>query len=399
MSSIVNLPLPILDKILAIYCSGKAQKLALLASVCKSFSVPGRAVSVLNIDNSVETEGHFNVLETQFRLSRLIHLVPNVTKVKSSVEVVESTLYYWSRCVGRTLSSLEIPELKLNIVGVLHTFPILEELKVTVTSEVLQKDSCKNFRNFSNITKLEVEIERESPCGDNGFEKDNLVSFLELFPNLISLTLKSEQPLFNYIVGHSNISFLILELSCFDVLKIGCPNLQQLRLLFEKKGNLLYMEARKFPTEVEILGRLDYATIEMTCEVGKEHFMSSRNGCIDSRCLTTDVYIQCKSVKCMSLDVQELMYLNGEELTFPDLFWEDEEGDFNLSLHAPVKLEKKLLGPSFKEFRFTSKDRLEEEEIRVFKTRYKMLKRLYPNVNFCLSVGSFKMNSEVFDWC
>lgn len=67
------------------YSSCEAQKLSLLALVCKSFYIPGKLVSVLSINDSVETKtkSALDLLETQFRLSRLVRFVPNVTNIIS----------------------------------------------------------------------------------------------------------------------------------------------------------------------------------------------------------------------------------------------------------------------------------------------------------------------------
>lgn len=165
-SSILDLPLNVLDKILALHSSGEAQKLGFLATMCKSFSVPGRAVSKLSIDRSLgnkyeEEDDALQFYELQSRMSRLIHFVPNVSKIKSSFVVDPLTLYFWSKSVRKTLVWLDVGLLSYDIVKLLHTFSALKELKGILTTGEIAEARWEGCQNVSKITNLELEIRTE----------------------------------------------------------------------------------------------------------------------------------------------------------------------------------------------------------------------------------------------
>lgn len=95
-----------------------------------------------------------------------------------------------------------------------------------------------------------------------------------------------------------------------------------------------------------------------------------------------DLMMHCKSVKSLSMAAFELINSRkfGGKFWFPNL--DRHSRSFNYGLHVPIELVKKLSSPSCKELGFTSKDRLDNDEIRIFENRYNMLKGLYPDVIF-----------------
>lgn len=259
----------------------------------------------------------------------------------------------------------------------LHTFPILEELKVSVNFKLLKKDIWTVFQNFSKITKLEVEIDSRYGCGYE-IDDDDLVPFLHLFPNLVSLALKSDGGIAICNVSHPNINLLT-----FKKLGVDCPNLKRL-ILPEMDGAFLHMKAKKNCTEVESVGKLRGVEVGMKYEVEKEFFESSFDNTYSRRLTSADILMQFKYLKSLSIDARDLIYLykSFQKLEFP-VIPEYEESIFNLSRHVPIEFIKWLSNsPSFKEMYFTSTDRLYEKEIEVFKSRYKKMTNLYPNFAF-----------------
>lgn len=144
---------------------------------------------------------------TQFCLSRLVCLAPNVTKVTSSVEIAPSTLTHWSRIVGNTLTFLEIPRLTQDHLEILNTFPLLEKLKVTVTAQLLLNKDVRIV--LPKITKLEVEIHGEDKIEE--YDSIFILDFFSLcFPNLASLVLNSRHYTNYRTFSHGNLSLLHL---------------------------------------------------------------------------------------------------------------------------------------------------------------------------------------------
>lgn len=380
-SAILNLPILVLDQILSTASCGDPQKLAILASVCKTFSFPKTFVSVLCITNSVETQKTKKVInfeQIQFRLSSLIHLAPYLTKITSSVEVGPSTLANWSTSVGNQLTALAIPFLRLSHLEILDTmFPVLEELKVTLTSEVLMNKDL--WRVFLKVTKLEANI------GKNGFE------FLtHCFPNLDSLKLRSEKLISVCNFVHPNISVLDLGISVGEY-KLDCPNLKRLRLSEIHKCSELYMKAREFRTEVETVTVLGRDLVQMKFEVQKEEYFSTTIPFF-SRSHVDMLSEKWGSVQIMLIPAEELVNLSERRrmLHFPDRrvdnleYHTNYERTFEYDLDLPVQLVSSLSNSlSFKElYFFSGKDKLDEEQMEVFKVRYQRLTISYPHIKF-----------------